>query len=81
MIIPTVGRQVWVRRSHDNFDKGTPEAATVVYVWNATLINVAGYDHNGNPFVLTSLQLLQDNDVPFSTQYAEWMPFQKGQAK
>lgn len=50
------------------------------------MINVKGVDHNGGDFVLTSLRLLQPEDVQPSADvqiqgaYAEWMPFQKGQA-
>lgn len=82
MIKPTVGRIVWVRRN-ESIDKAQPEAAMVCYVHgDGRLINVKGADHNGGDFVLTSLYLLQDEDdnqIP-PWPYAEWMPFQKGQA-
>lgn len=34
----------------------------------------------GAPFALTSLKLLQDDDKAPEYVYAEWMPYQKGQA-
>ena len=46
------------------------------------MVNVAGFDANGNPFKATSVQLLQDDDQPNTVgAYAEWMPYQKGQAE
>lgn len=89
MIKPTVGRVIWVRRS-TSFDMKQPECAHIVYVHSDTMINVAGWDANGTPFALTSVYLQQDGvPAPDWTKpnasghhgtYAEWMPFQKGQA-
>ena len=77
MIQPTIGRVVLVHRGASD----QAEPALVCYVWNDRLINVGGFDRNGAPFSLTSLRLLQDTDVPGDNEsYAEWMPYQKGQA-
>lgn len=77
MIEPTVGRVVLVNRGKSN----QPEAALITYVHSSKLINVGGFDQNGVPFAATSIQLLQDEDKPINTSYyAEWMPYQKGQA-
>lgn len=77
MISPTIGRVVWVRnRGHSS----QPEAALVTYVHSDRLINVGGFDANGEPFRATSLALVQEGDEVPSWPYAEWMPFQKGQA-
>ncbi len=76
MISPTIGRVVLVQRGVSK----QAEPALVSYVHSDTCINVGGFDFNGNPFSLTSLQLLQDDDKPIGTVYAEWMPYQKGQA-
>lgn len=76
MIKPTVGRIVWVYRSMSN----TPEAAIICHVWNDSLINVAGFTAQGAPFAMTSVQLLQDDDIPWGQHWAEWMPYQQGQA-
>jgi hypothetical protein len=77
MIKPTIGRVVLVYRGLSD----QAEPALVSYVWNDTMINVGGFDRNGIPFSACSLQLLQDDDVPSNHKYyAEWMPYQKGQA-
>jgi len=80
MIEPTVGRVVWIRGRTNKSDQ--PEAALVTYVWNSRLVNVGGFDKNGDPFKVTSLYLDQgDRPRPEVCQvWAEWMPYQKGQA-
>ena len=82
MIKPTVGRVVWLRRPVDN-TTGQPEAALITYVHSDTCINVAGWNCNGTPISATSVILVQD-DAPlpegYGGHYAEWMPYQKGQA-
>jgi hypothetical protein len=79
-IAPTVGRVVWVRNRYGNTSGGQPEAALITYVWNDRLINVGGFDANGQPFAVTSLPLAHEIDGHESGLYAEWMPYQKGQA-
>ncbi len=76
VIKPTIGRVVLVHRGISN----QPEPALISYVWHDRMINVGGFDHNGKPFAITSLQLLQDDEVATGICYAGWMPFQKGQA-
>lgn len=78
MIHPTIGRIVWVERRPGQIDSGQSEPAIVCYVWSDRLINVAGYNSNGQAFSLTSLSLLQDDDQPNVVgSYARWMPYQK----
>lgn len=81
MIKPTIGRVVWVHRP-ETLDPGQPEAALVTYVWGNTCVNVGGFDKAGNPFSITSLYLDQGEGPrpDWVTAYAEWMPYQKGQA-
>ena len=86
-ITPTVGRIVWLRpqSSHREllgaFDDRHPVAAIVTYVWGDRMVNVTAFPpHGGAPVCLTSVQLLQDDDAPNGGTYAEWMPYQKGQA-
>jgi hypothetical protein len=81
MISPTIGRIVWVWRPQHTTDIKQAEPAIVTYVWNDRLINIAGFDHNGNPFVLTSLTLLQDDDKKPEDNFASWMPYQVQAAK
>jgi hypothetical protein len=77
MIKPTIGRVVLVARGESD----QKEPAFISYVWGDRMINVGGFDKNGAPFAATSMQLLQDDDVPQNFNYfAEWMPYQKGQA-
>lgn len=81
IIPPTVGRVVWVRHAEHPSDE-QPEAAIVAYVHGDRCINVAGFDHNGAPFSKTSVTLCQEGDPrPTGSIYAEWMPYQLGQAK
>jgi hypothetical protein len=82
MIKPTVGRVVlYYRHGKTQFDANEqPEAATVAYVHSDTMINLSIVDHNGVQFPATSVFLYQgDGDRPQGS-YAEWMPYQKGQA-
>lgn len=74
MIKPTIGRVVLVHRETSD----QPEPALICYVWSDRLVNVGGFDRHGLPFSATSIQLLQDQDVPATqSYYAEWMPYQK----
>lgn len=98
VITPTVGRKVWFRPNgtsqlqrvgtteytlgHPSIIPGQPLDATVVYVWNDRLVNLAVLDHCGNPFAATSVPMLQPGDpAPALGFYAEWMPYQQGQAR
>jgi hypothetical protein len=89
IIKPTVGRMVWYRPSQYDVeecravqhDTEQPCHAMVAYVWNDRLVNLVVYDHDGVYFTRSSVRLLQDDDVlPDNSGYAEWMPYQKGQA-
>ena len=85
MITPTVGRVVWFHPGRGfagcPAGEGIPLAALIARVWSDTCINIGGFDANGMPFAATSVWLLQDgNDVPTEGHWAEWMPYQKGQA-
>ena len=63
-------------------DPTQPLDATVVYVWNDRMVTLHVLDHYGNPFIAPSVPLMQEGDTPpqFGC-YAEWMPYQLGQAK
>ncbi len=82
MIKPTIGRVVWY---HPPFvaDSGTNErtlAAIICHVWSDTCVNLAVFSSNGIAENQTSVFLYQgDTDRP-SSSYAEWMPYQQGQA-
>ena len=78
MIQPTVGRVV-LFHPFGKQDRTYP--ALVCFVHSDRMINLGGFDQDGVPFSACSVQLLQDGDtLPDVTAYAEWMPYQKGQA-
>lgn len=94
MISPTVSRKVWYRPSQNDLCVGTEITppmiavgdqafdATVVYVHSDTCVNLVIRDHIGTQFRRTSVILSQGNNpVPDGAAYAEWMPYQQGQAK
>jgi hypothetical protein len=80
IISPTVGRVVWVFRPAHNRKPQQPEVGLVAYVHDDHLINVAGFDHYGDPFKLTSLPLVQPDEPKPEGNFAAWMPYQQGQA-
>lgn len=85
MIVPTIGRVVWLYTvAHGIHADSNPQPypALVCYVYGERMINVAGFDSNGDPFKRTSVTLLQDDDAaPHDCDYATWMPYQTAQAK
>lgn len=90
-ITPTVGRKVWYRPSEQErvgenamtVAPGEPLDATVVAVWNDNCVNLVIFDANGMKHVRCSAYLRQGEDsLPdWVSAYAEWMPYQIGQAK
>lgn len=88
MIIPTVGRKVWYwPRDTDgmvNIDED-PHDATIVGVLSNTCVNLACHDAEGRHYVVRSVLLWQDTEglhleLRPSEGFAEWMPYQTGQA-
>lgn len=78
IIKPTVGRVVLVKGPNIP-PEGWP--ALITAVWSDFCINVAGFTTGGSPFARSSLELAQEGRPIHSLgEYAEWMPFQKGQA-
>jgi hypothetical protein len=83
MIEPSVGRIVWY---HPHVDQGgdvdgQPHAAIVAKVLDPRLINLAVINENGSLYARQNVVLLQDDDAADPDgDYADWMPFQKGQA-
>lgn len=81
MIKPTVGRVVWFFPPKDKNPNLQPHAALVAHVHNDRLVNLAVFNENGENYSRTSVQLLQDEDAaPEVGFYAQWMPYQVGQA-
>lgn len=60
----------------------TPVPGLITRVHSDSCINVAAFDANGANLPLMSVRLLQEGDErPTSGCWAEWMPYQVGQAK
>lgn len=86
MIKPSNGRVVWFTPSSQNgaanFASGSQLAAIVAHVHTDRCVNLAVFDANGVSHSRCSVPLLQDDDPrPEHGYFAEWMPFQLGQAK
>jgi hypothetical protein len=85
MIEPTIGRVVWYRPgSHDHeagmqiYADDQPLDAHICYVWSDNEVNLVVIDHNGTMHRRTRVLInCEDHILP----RAEWMPYQKGQAK
>jgi hypothetical protein len=84
MIKPTVGRIVLFYPAPDS-DRprvgNDPHAAIITAVWGDACINLSVFDANGTPYAQTSVLLVQEGEPKPSWAYAEWMPYQIGQAK
>lgn len=84
MIEPTIGRVVWFHPDpRDEIvvqHKSDPCAAIVAFVHNPRLVNLCVIDHNGSSFARRSVMLVQDDDKRPVENFAEWMPYQRGQA-
>ena len=87
---PAVGRKVWYRPFGQNrtllgvFDDAQPCDATVTYVWSDRMVNLHVVGPAGAVQQFNSVPLVQPgDDVPVIEHggYAQWMPFQVGQAK
>lgn len=85
MIAPTVGRVVWYSHNHEASPYprlgDQPFAAHVAFVHTERLVNLLVISHTGHTFARENVILLQEDDTaPIDAPYAEWMPYQKGQA-
>jgi len=82
MIIPTVGRVIWIRNRTAALVGAPPEAALIAFVNDDGTINVGGTNHHGLPFALHPVVVVQEGETPpEDTVYAEWMPYQNKVAK
>lgn len=96
IIKPTIGRRVWYWPSdYDRglleskpasvitaSDRAQPCDAGIAYVHGDRLVNLTVADHNGVAHSRTSVALVQEGDLPIhGGAYAEWMPYQVGQAR
>lgn len=85
-IEPTVGCVVWYRPAsdedgpHGQHKGDQPLAAHVAAVNDDGTINLMVIEQSGTPFGRTAVPLVQEGDNIPPGAYAEWMPYQKGQA-
>lgn len=61
-------------------DPSQPLAAMISYVHSDTMVNLTAWDQNGVSFSVCSVPLVQSGARSVGSFYAEWMPYQKGQA-
>ena len=86
MTNPTPGRIVSFRANGDHrlkpLDATQPLAAMIVHVHDAHCVNLVVFDSLGQPHPREGVPLLQEGDVPppEPCSFAEWTPYQKGQA-
>lgn len=78
MIKPTIGRVVWFREVQE--EAAQPKSALICFVHSDTEVNLAVFDHNGNPFSMRKVTLYQGEGPRPEGIFAEWMPYQIGQA-
>jgi hypothetical protein len=79
MIKPTIGRVVWYHNPNSKITD-QPWAAIVCYIHSDTLINLSVFDENGLGKAKESVVLYQGEGERPALPYAEWMPYQQGQA-
>ena len=80
MIPPTVGRILWYHGAHTHPD-ALPHAAIVSHVHTDTgAVNLACFDQHGNHYPAARVALYQGEGDRPEAPYAEWMPYQLGQA-
>lgn len=82
MIKPTIGRVVWYYphgRTQKEANK-QPHAAIIAHVYGDDCISIGYFDSNGVAKFATSVHLCQDSEPRPDFAFAEWMPYQIGQA-
>lgn len=80
IIRPTIGRVVWYWREAVHSVDAQPEAAIVCHVHNASLVNLFVIDRDGGGCGVREVVLRQPGEGVPAVAYAEWMPYQVGQA-
>lgn len=83
VITPTPGRIVWYWPAPNDGIPAVnkqPLAGIVASVHDDRRINLSVIDAYGNHHSRSNVLLLQDGDMPGPGSFAEWMPYQKGQA-
>lgn len=79
MIKPSIGRVVWYW-PHGVKAMSQPHSAQIAYVHTDFCVNLGYLDENGVARNATSVRLVQEGEPKPEFGYAEWMPYQRGQA-
>jgi hypothetical protein len=72
---PSIGRVVhfWPDHPVDETDLAKPFPMVIAFVHNECMVNLGGWDHNGDHTSATSVPLLRDGDlIPRGGFYAVW---------
>jgi len=87
-IKPTIGRVVLYRHSDwdrsgeqsamETYGSDIPCTALITYVWSDTCINLVVFDHRGMAHTRTLVPI--NEAASGAGAWAEWMPYQLGQA-
>lgn len=83
-IDPTVGRVLYFQPSAGSSVKQydtQPIRADIIYVHSPDCVKLHAIDHDGAHHVLSSVPLVQADEIAPGSYYAYWMPFQVGQAR
>lgn len=83
MIEPTVGRVVWYHDAPSDpfFGKhGDTRAAVIAAVLDVNHVNLTVFAPDGSTYARRNVYLNQDDANGQAYPFAEWMPYQKGQA-
>lgn len=78
LIKPTIGRVVWY---HSSYPHEQPLAALIAFVYSDAEVNLAAFTLRGNNFPAHNVVLWDGEGERPTGEYAEWMPYQQGQAK
>ena len=78
MIKPTIGRVVWFHPL--DADPEITHAAIVCHVWSDVEVNLCVFDSNGGSYPTKRTFLYQGEGDRPTHNFAEWMPYQQGQA-
>jgi hypothetical protein len=83
IIKPSIGRIVWYwPRSLDGYKADQALAAIITLVHSDHVVNLVAFSPTGVSIPRINVYLAQDSvDHPYQSNYAQWMPYQVGQAK
>lgn len=83
IIKPTIGRVVWYWPTQGvRCESDQPRAALITYVHEDDLVNIISFTKYGVAVPIQKVLLVQEGvEHPVTGHFAQWMPYQVGQAK